>query len=99
MDAIKSSDYPHYEIIVVDDASTDESPQIARQAGVQVVRMDKQSGPGAARNVGTQNARGNIYFFVDSDVVIHQNSLSCVVSKFLNNSEIGALYWSIIWII
>ncbi|GAB63212.1 glycosyltransferase [Candidatus Jettenia caeni] len=94
MDAIKSSDYPHYEIIVVDDASTDESPQIARQAGVRVVRMNKQSGPGAARNVGTQNARGDIYFFVDSDVVIHLNSLSCVVSKFLNNSEIGALFGS-----
>lgn len=56
--------------------------------------MNKQSGPGAARNVGTQNTKGDIYFFVNSDVVIHQNSLGCVVSKCVNNPEVGALFGS-----
>ena len=94
LDAIKSSDYTNYEVIVVDDASTDESPRIASQAGVRVIHMDKQSGPGAARNVGAQHAKGDIYFFVDSDVVIKPNSISYVISNFLKNPEVGALFGS-----
>src|SRR3990167_5546788 len=94
LDAVKSSDYANYEIIVVDDASTDESPIIAQQSGAHVIHMDKQSGPGAARNIGTQHAKGDIYLFVDSDVVIKPDSISCVVSNFLNNPEVGALFGS-----
>lgn len=94
LDAIKSSDYANYEIIVVDDASTDESPIIAQQSGAHVIHIDKQSGPGAARNIGTQHTKGDIYLFVDSDVVIKPDSISCVVSNFLNNPEVGALFGS-----
>jgi len=94
LDAIKSSDYANYEIIVVDDASTDESLIIAQQSGARVFSMDKQSGPGAARNIGTQHSKGDIYFFVDSDVVIKPDSIGFVVSKLLNNPEVGALFGS-----
>lgn len=94
LDAIKSSDYTNYEVIVVDDASTDESPRIACQSGVRVIQRDRQSGPGAARNDGAQHARGSIYFFVDSDVVIKPDSISCVISNFLNNPHVGALFGS-----
>lgn len=94
LDAIQSSDYPHYEVIVVDDASTDETPAIAGNAGARVLRMDKQSGPGAARNAGAQGAQGDIYFFVDSDVVISRNTIRCVVSQFQDNPETAALFGS-----
>ncbi|MCF6158967.1 MAG: glycosyltransferase family 2 protein [wastewater metagenome] len=94
LNAIKSSDYSPYEIIVVDDASTDDSPKIACGAGVNVIHMDKQSGPGAARNAGAQHANGEIYFFVDSDVVINKNSIRCMVSKFTEHPEVGAMFGS-----
>ncbi len=94
LEAVKSSNYVNYEIIVVDDASTDESPKIAQQAGVRVISMDKQSGPGAARNVGAEYAKGDIYFFIDSDVVVNPDSMSCVVSNFIKNPGVGALFGS-----
>jgi len=58
-----------YEIIVVDDASTDESLEIARDLeGVRVVAFTHNRGPGAARKVGTEMARGDVVVWTDVDM-------------------------------
>ncbi|HEY3173065.1 MAG TPA: glycosyltransferase family 2 protein, partial [Thermoanaerobaculia bacterium] len=57
------------EIIVVDDGSTDDTPNVASQFGVQVLRLERNSGAGAARNHGARHATGDVLLFVDSDVV------------------------------
>jgi glycosyltransferase involved in cell wall biosynthesis len=63
------------EIIVVNDGSTDRSPAIARQfSSVQVIAMEAQGGPGAARNRAAQIAKGEYLWFVDSDVVVADNA-------------------------
>ena len=61
---------PAAEILVVDDASSDETPTVASQLGLTVLRLPKNSGPAAARNYGARHAGGDILFFVDADVVI-----------------------------
>jgi glycosyltransferase involved in cell wall biosynthesis len=58
-----------YEIIVVDDASTDATAEIAKRAGAQVVSIDRRQ-IAAARNAGARAARGDILFFVDADTRI-----------------------------
>ena len=58
-----------YEIIVVDDASTDATAEIARQAGAQLVQIQRRQ-IAAARNAGGRVARGEIIFFVDADTHI-----------------------------
>jgi len=58
-----------YEIIVVDDASTDATAQIARSAGTLVVPVHHRQ-IAAARNAGARAARGEIFFFVDADTLI-----------------------------
>jgi glycosyltransferase involved in cell wall biosynthesis len=58
---------PH-EIIVVDDASSDATAAIARQQGVQVVRVEHRQ-IAATRNAGAQQAHGDILFFVDADTL------------------------------
>lgn len=59
------------EIIVVDDASTDHSAAIVRgYASVQLLAMQTQGGPGAARNRAAQMAHGEYLWFVDSDVIV-----------------------------
>ena len=60
----------HYEIIVVDDASTDATADMARLAGAQVVAIDRRQ-IAAARNAGAHAARGDILFFVDADTRIN----------------------------
>ena len=56
-----------YEIIVVDDASTDETGRVAAGAGACVIRQEEQRGPAAARNAGIQAAGGELVCFTDAD--------------------------------
>jgi glycosyltransferase involved in cell wall biosynthesis len=57
------------EVIVVDDQSTDSSAALAAQIGARVVVSPERGGPGAARNIGSAQAKGEILWFVDSDVI------------------------------
>ena len=59
-----------FEIIVVDDASTDATPKIAEQAGARVVSIHRRQ-IAAARNAGASAARGEYLFFVDADTRIN----------------------------
>jgi glycosyltransferase involved in cell wall biosynthesis len=60
-----------YEVVVVDDASTDATPEIAAQAGARVLSIDRRQ-IAAARNAGARAARGEYLFFVDADTRINR---------------------------
>ena len=60
-----------YEVIVVDDASTDATPDIAAQAGAKVVPINLRQ-IAAARNAGARAAQGEYPFFVDADTRINR---------------------------
>lgn len=64
-----------YEIIVADDASTDATAEIAKNAGAQVVSINRRQ-IAAARNSGARAARGDILFFVDADTRISRKLIS-----------------------
>ena len=59
----------HWELIVVDDGSTDRTAQIAAEHGVRVVSEGRNLGLSAARNLGIDAARAPIVAFTDDDVV------------------------------
>jgi len=69
--AIKNAVEPDrpYEIIVVNDASTDATAKIASDCGAQVISINRRQ-IAAARNAGGRVARGSILFFVDADTQI-----------------------------
>ena len=56
-----------YEILVVDDASSDKTPFLARQQGVRVIRRPQRGGAGAARKTGILHARGQYIVMIDAD--------------------------------
>jgi glycosyltransferase involved in cell wall biosynthesis len=62
--------------------------------GARVIHNPRGRGPAAARNVGAENAKGEILFFVDSDVVIQPNALSEVYKSFQSNPQLAALFGS-----
>lgn len=92
--ALRAAHPPAAELIVVDDASTDDTPAVAAAAGADVLRMPRNGGPGAARNYGAQRARGEVLLFVDADVVVASGTLSRVERAFAADPALGALFGS-----
>ena len=68
-----------YEIIVVDDASTDATPDIAARGGAKVVKITRRQ-IAAARNAGGRAARGEYLFFVDADTRINRAHVTGAVA-------------------
>jgi glycosyltransferase involved in cell wall biosynthesis len=59
-----------YEVIVVDDGSSDDSAALAEQLGARVIRHERSRGPNAARNAGIAAARAPLIALIDDDVRI-----------------------------
>ncbi len=74
--------YPNYEVIVVSDGSTDESPRIAGEyEGVRVIETP-QRGLSAARNTGLEAASGEIVAYIDDDAIPDPDWLTHVAAAF-----------------
>lgn len=78
--SILTQNYPDYEIIVVDDGSTDDTAAVIRNFSITEKRIRyfyiSNSERGAARNFGLKKAVGSFVFFLDSDDIMRQNHLS-----------------------
>ncbi|TEU17846.1 MAG: glycosyltransferase [Dehalococcoidia bacterium] len=87
LESIKNQDYAgEYEVIVVDNASTDNTAQIARDWGAKVVYEGKRS-PACARQKGAEVATGKIIAFIDADTQAPAHWLSTIVWRFLCEPE------------
>jgi GT2 family glycosyltransferase len=91
---LKSTRLPD-ELIVVDDASTDASANIASEFNALIIAQDKVPvGPAKSRNRGAGIAQGDILIFIDSDVVVHENTLAAFEDYFIRHPGIVALFGS-----
>jgi GT2 family glycosyltransferase len=82
------------ELIVVDDASHDDVTAVAERFGARILRLPRNSGPSAARNLGARHARGQILMFVDADVVVADDAIKRVRSFLDANEEFAAVFGS-----
>jgi GT2 family glycosyltransferase len=85
---------PAAEILVVDDGSTDDTSAAAERFGVRVLRLERNSGAGAARNHGAREATGDVLLFVDSDVVVAPDTVTRVVTVFEERPDVAAVFGS-----
>ena len=90
LDTVFNSDFKNFEVIVISDNSTDDSVKIAKEYKCKIIELPENNGPAFARNVGADNAKGDILFFVDSDVIIKKNALTHI-SEIFSNNEINVL--------
>lgn len=91
LDAIYRQDYEHFEVLVVDDCSTDASPQIIREYPCVFLQTPHNSKVSVARNLGARQAKGSILFFVDSDVVLFPDAITNLVREFRRDPAIGCV--------
>jgi glycosyltransferase involved in cell wall biosynthesis len=94
LEALRTSHYQDFEVIVVDDCSTDNTPHIIERFGAVYLRTHRQVGPGGARNLAVQHARGEIVVFVDADVVVAPETLGLIAADFAADTELAALFGS-----
>jgi glycosyltransferase involved in cell wall biosynthesis len=91
--SIFNSDYSNFEVILVDDCSSDNSLDIIKLYDCKLLKHYKNKGASAARNYGASIAKGEILFFTDSDVIIQNDTLRKIYENF-NTKEISALIGS-----
>lgn len=79
------------EAIVVDDCSSDDSiRKVAQESGfARYIRLDRNSGPAVARNVGAKSAKNEILVFVDSDVILNSDTLPRIRNKFSQDKSVA----------
>ena len=92
--AIHQSEFTDFELIIVDDGSTDGSDKLARQFSSRVYGTPGYTGPSAARNLGARLARGQVLFFTDADCAVHPDTLGDVAEIFRINPDLDALFGS-----
>lgn len=84
LDSVINQSYSDYEVILVDDGSTDSSPAIcdeycSKDIRFQVIHQENM-GLASARNTGIRAAKGQYLYFIDSDDCIHPDLLKIMVS-------------------
>src|SRR5437879_9267671 len=77
-----------YEVIVVDDASTDATPRIAEQMGARTIRVEHRK-ISAVRNVGARTACGEVFFFVDADTKVNERAVSAALAALRSGATGG----------
>jgi GT2 family glycosyltransferase len=92
--ALRASRYQNYDIIVVDDCSSEDLRPVVAQHGARYLRTPVNMGPAGARNLGATAAEGEILAFVDSDVVVGPDGLARMADDLAQNPEVAAVFGS-----
>lgn len=92
IESIRKYTKPSYELIVVDNGSTDGTLEYLKaQKDIKLITNDENVGAPFARNQGLQIASGEYIVFLDNDVVVTRNWLDILISYSRNNHELGLI--------
>jgi glycosyltransferase involved in cell wall biosynthesis len=88
LESLLRLEYPNYEVIVVNDGSTDATAKIAHSYGFRVITTENQ-GLASARNTGLAAATGEIVAYIDDDAYPDPHWLRYLANTFMNTKHVG----------
>jgi GT2 family glycosyltransferase len=88
LEGLRRLQYPNYEVIVVNDGSTDATDEIVREYGFRLISTENR-GLSAARNIGMEAATGEIIAYTDSDCCPDPHWLTYLARTFLATDYVG----------
>lgn len=102
VNSVLNQTYRDFELIIVDDGSTDNTKEVIRKykdPRIQYIKHDKNKGGSAARNLGIKMAKGEYIAFLDSDDEWLPEKIYLQLDKLkATSSKVGAVYSGIKWI-
>ncbi len=94
LEAALGCGYDPLEVVVVDDASTDDTATVAARYPARLIRHEASTGAAVARNRGAREASGDILFFTDHDCIIQRGAVNRAVTLLRGESDaiVGGTY-------
>lgn len=103
LEAVGGSTYENLEVVVVDDGSTDDGAEIARQSGtglaLKMITFEKNLGVSRARNTGASEAKGDVLLFIDADCIVQADTVEKCVEELQKGDSacVGGVYTTMPW--
>ena len=91
LNALRASIYKDYELIIVDDHSSDDTAAIAAQFTDKIISLKENKGSGQARKTGLLSSQADITCFIDSDIMIKPDTLSIIINYMEKHPEVDAV--------
>lgn len=103
LNSVLAQTYSNIEVIVVDDASTDGTPKVMqsyaeKDSRITILRMEKNSGAPAARNMGMSVTKGEFMTTVDADDTIAPDTIELSVNMMIADPELDFVLYNLILI-
>src|SRR6266852_5351186 len=100
--SLQRQSYRHFEVIVIDDGSTDETPVALQQWSeaepwIRLIANPARLGAAAARNRGLEIACGDVITYLDSDNLFYRDALATIADQFDGHPDTWSIYASQAW--
>ena len=91
LEALTRSTYTHFDVLVVDDGSTESIKPLVERFGYRYLRIEGPGGPARARNRGVEQVETEYVIFIDADVCVHPDTIERFIRVFTEDADLAAV--------
>mgnify|MGYP006291885705 CR=1 FL=1 len=99
--SVLNQEYPHWELVIIDDFSTDNSLNVIKKyisnSKIDLIQNNRKMGVGYSKKIGCEKASNDIIGILDSDDMLHKKALKIMKAAYNNSTDCGFIYsnfWS-----